>query len=81
MVPETKRLTLEEMDVVFGSEGVAQADLERMEAINREIGLDALLRGTSPPSGAEVDGDRTDEKIDAVDEKEAAADKAPATYA
>ncbi|EGS22305.1 putative hexose transport-related protein [Thermochaetoides thermophila DSM 1495] len=44
-VPETKRLTLEEMDVLFGSEGTAQADLERMEAINNEIGLTQLLRG------------------------------------
>ncbi len=46
-VPETKRLTLEEMDVVFGSEGTAQADWERIEEINREIGLDRLLRGDS----------------------------------
>src|SRR6266536_6497678 len=45
-VPETKRLTLEEMDVIFGSEGTAQADFERVEEINREIGLDTLLRGT-----------------------------------
>ncbi len=44
-VPETKRLTLEEMDTIFGSEGTAQADYERMEEINREIGLDTLLRG------------------------------------
>jgi hypothetical protein len=43
-VPETKRLTLEEMDVIFGSEGTAQADFERMEEINKEIGLDTLLR-------------------------------------
>ncbi|KAK4187488.1 putative quinate permease [Podospora australis] len=44
-VPETKRLTLEEMDVIFGSEGTAQADFERMEEINAEIGLTQLLRG------------------------------------
>lgn len=43
-VPETKRLTLEEMDVIFGSEGTATADFQRMAEINREIGLDALLR-------------------------------------
>jgi hypothetical protein len=48
-VPETKRLTLEEMDVIFGSEGVAQADFERMEEINKEIGLDALLRRGDGP--------------------------------
>jgi hypothetical protein len=45
LVPETKRLTLEEMDVIFGSEGTAQADFERMEEINKEIGLDTILRG------------------------------------
>ncbi|KAI0430103.1 sugar transporter [Xylaria sp. FL1042] len=44
-VPETKRLTLEEMDVIFGSEGTAQADFERMEEINREIGLAEMLQG------------------------------------
>jgi hypothetical protein len=42
-VPETKRLTLEEMDVVFGSPGTAQADLERMEEVNAEIGLNSML--------------------------------------
>lgn len=47
-VPETKRLTLEEMDVIFGSQGVAQADTARMEEINQEIGLDALLRAGNP---------------------------------
>ncbi|KAK4154216.1 quinate permease [Chaetomidium leptoderma] len=45
IVPETKRLSLEEMDVLFGSEGTAQADLERMEEINNEIGLNQILRG------------------------------------
>ncbi|XXH05309.1 hypothetical protein Hte_011734 [Hypoxylon texense] len=44
-VPETKRLTLEEMDVIFGSEGTAQADFERMEEINLEIGLTVMLQG------------------------------------
>lgn len=43
-IPETKRLTLEEMDVIFGSQGTAQADFQRMEAINSEIGLDRLLQ-------------------------------------
>ena len=47
-VPETKRLTLEEMDVIFGSQGTAQADFERMEAINAEIGLDRLLQDEAP---------------------------------
>jgi len=42
-VPETKQLSLEEMDVIFGSEGVAAADYERQAEINREIGLDDAL--------------------------------------
>lgn len=42
-VPETKRRTLEEMDAVFGSEGTAAADVERMREINDEIGLTAML--------------------------------------
>jgi sugar porter (SP) family MFS transporter len=41
-VPETKRLSLEEMDIIFGSEGAAQKDQERMAEINQEIGLTAL---------------------------------------
>ncbi|EKD12585.1 quinate permease [Drepanopeziza brunnea f. sp. 'multigermtubi' MB_m1] len=43
-VPETKRVSLEEMDVIFGSPGAAQADKERMDEINAEIGLTAMLR-------------------------------------
>lgn len=47
-VPETKRLSLEEMDIIFGSKGVAQKDQERMAEINEEIGLAAIMRGGSP---------------------------------
>jgi hypothetical protein len=63
-VPETKRLTLEEMDVIFGSEGTAQADFERMAEINREIGLDSILgRGdTSGGSGLEHEHEKELEK-------------------
>lgn len=35
--------TVEEMDLVFGSEGVGRGDLERMEAVRREVGLDRIL--------------------------------------
>ena len=38
-VPETKGLTLEEMDDVFGSQGLAIAEQERQAAINQRIGL------------------------------------------
>lgn len=44
-VPETKGRTLEEMDELFGEVGFAQADLERKERIEREIGLYAILNG------------------------------------
>ena len=64
------------MDVIFGSQGVAQADMERMNDINREIGLDALVRGSMSGSGNEAEGN--DEKAEAIEEKEAAAEK-PAT--
>ncbi|TFK45826.1 general substrate transporter [Heliocybe sulcata] len=43
LVPETKGLTLEEMDGVFGSEGMAAADQERQDAISRRIGLESYL--------------------------------------
>ena len=46
-VPETKRLSLEEMDIVFGGAGenMAAVDRERMEGIRRDIGLDEATRG------------------------------------
>jgi MFS family permease len=59
-VPETKRLTLEEMDTIFGSEGTAQADFERMEEINREIGLETILRGESAVTAADDNSDRSE---------------------
>lgn len=37
--PETKGLSLEEMDILFGSAGAAAADAERMREINKEVGL------------------------------------------
>jgi hypothetical protein len=42
------RLSLEEMDVIFGSEGTSQADTERMREIEHEIGLSAILGHESP---------------------------------
>ncbi|KAI7386995.1 putative MFS monosaccharide transporter [Hortaea werneckii] len=44
-VPETKGRTLEEMDEIFGDAGMAEADNERKEKIERDIGLTALLGG------------------------------------
>ncbi|KAF2230855.1 general substrate transporter [Viridothelium virens] len=51
-VPETKNLTLEEMDILFGSVGEATADAERMREINKEVGLDNIVhRGNSVDAG------------------------------
>jgi hypothetical protein len=60
VVPETKRLTLEEMDIVFGSEGTAQADFERMYEINREIGLAAIVGDGSTHSPVEPEKEKAD---------------------
>lgn len=70
-VPETKRLTLEEMDVIFGSPGTAQADNERIEEINREIGLDRILRESGSPAE-----NVSDEKLHEASEKSDAREKA-----
>jgi hypothetical protein len=58
-VPETKPLTLEEIDTIFGSEGSALADFERMEEINREIGLDTILRGEGGVTTVDDNSDRS----------------------
>ena len=42
-VPETKGRTLEEMDELFGTTGMAAADAERKHRIESEIGLLALV--------------------------------------
>ncbi|KAK8185495.1 general substrate transporter [Phyllosticta paracitricarpa] len=63
VVPETKELTLEEMDILFGSEGTAQADKERMKEVNRQVGLDNLVRGQSVDAA-------TAEKEEVLDEKQ-----------
>ena len=44
-VPETKGRTLEEMDELFGTVGLSQADADLKEKIERDIGLTALLNG------------------------------------
>ncbi|PTU23370.1 hypothetical protein P175DRAFT_0168905 [Aspergillus ochraceoroseus IBT 24754] len=60
LVPETKQLSLEEMDTIFGSEGTAVADYERQVAISREIGLDdALVRLGGGSSVEEVEEVKT----------------------
>jgi hypothetical protein len=56
------------MDAIFGSEGTSQADFERIEEINKEIGLDTLVRGIG--NGASG-GERTpEEKMDVSEGEE-----------
>ncbi|KAF2459811.1 MFS sugar transporter-like protein [Lineolata rhizophorae] len=56
VVPETKSLTLEEMDLIFGSPGTAEADAERMREINRELGLDDLVQHIGVETGVDEKG-------------------------
>lgn len=49
-VPETKGRTLEEMDEIFGTTGMAAADAERKARIESEIGLLALVGVEGPGS-------------------------------
>lgn len=52
--------------MVFGSEGTAQADFERMEEINAEIGLTQMLRGESAQNASDAEKSRAGEAIDKV---------------
>jgi hypothetical protein len=61
--PETKGLSLEEMDVLFGSAGVAAADTERMREIAREIGLDDVVKGDSVSAPGMHEPKVLDEKV------------------
>ncbi|KAI4741599.1 putative MFS monosaccharide transporter [Aureobasidium sp. EXF-12298] len=53
LLPETKGLTLEEMDELFGDAGFAEADLALKTRIERDIGLTALLYGDEEPTMTE----------------------------
>lgn len=41
--PETKGLSLEEMDLLFGSVGVAEREKERWREVHAEVGLTEML--------------------------------------
>lgn len=56
LLPETKGLTLEEMDELFGDAGFAEADLALKAKIERDIGLTALLYGDEEPTPTEKVG-------------------------
>ena len=53
--------------MVFGSEGTAQADFERMEEINREIGLSAMIQvGTAGSDIVDPEKDTEKANIETV---------------
>jgi len=54
--PETKGLSLEEMDILFGSVGVAEREKERWREVHAEVGLTELLAraGVYTESGEHV---------------------------
>lgn len=54
-VPETRGRTLEEMDELFGTAGMAAADAARKARIESEIGLLALVGVESPESEKRVE--------------------------
>lgn len=45
-------------DIIFGSEGAARADFERMEEINNEIGLTAMVYRSSPDEVVTVEAEK-----------------------
>ena len=45
-------MSLEEMDILFGSSGAAAADAERMREIAREVGLEDVIKGSVSAPGA-----------------------------
>lgn len=64
LVPETKGRTLEEMDELFGTTGIAAADTARKHRIESEIGLLALVgvEGYEEKKGVEAVEHREDGK-------------------
>jgi len=58
--PETKGLSLEEMDTLFGSVGTAEREKERWAEVHREVGLTNLLErsGLYHDSGAGMHKDK-----------------------
>lgn len=63
LVPETKGRTLEEMDELFGSVGLAAADGGRKQRIEREIGLLALV-GAEPADEKHTEAGLDESKVE-----------------
>ncbi|KAF2000296.1 general substrate transporter [Amniculicola lignicola CBS 123094] len=64
--PETKGLSLEEMDILFGSVGVAEKEKERWREVHQEVGLTDLLVRLGVTHSNEGSGD-----VAVLDEKPA----------
>ena len=63
VLPETKGLSLEEMDILFGSVGVAEREKERWREVHDEVGLTAILARAGLHVGGHDSGDvAADEK-------------------
>ncbi|KAF2727393.1 MFS sugar transporter-like protein [Polyplosphaeria fusca] len=75
--PETKGLSLEEMDLLFGSIGVAEREKEMWREVHAEVGLTELLAraGVHLGDSHHGSGDVTDEKVLVADEKIPVAEK------
>ena len=75
--PETKGLSLEEMDLLFGSVGVAEREKERWREVHAEVGLgDLLARHGLGGSDRESAHELTDEKAAVSEPKTAQVEKA-----
>ncbi|KAF1958569.1 general substrate transporter [Byssothecium circinans] len=79
IVPETKGLSLEEMDILFGSVGVAEREKERWAEVHGEVGLSDLLTRlgvtdspASEPVALEEKAAMQDENKPVTSEKETA---------
>lgn len=68
LVPETRGRTLEEMDELFGTAGMAAADAARKARIESEIGLLALVGVESPESEKKIEEVSHSEEISREDE-------------
>lgn len=53
--PETKGLSLEEMDLLFGSVGVAERENERWREVHAEVGLTDMLARAGLVTGHDHD--------------------------